>query len=337
VHGSFSAASLRSVDPYLEDLVCSAEQYLDSDPRASLVKLRECAECLQHKLALHYGVPLKAPDTGYERPFAKVREDLRTVVGEEITEHFFRIYNDGSKGAHYPPIPADKARKLAVECIGRVHTVAQWYAASFRSSSPFRISLFRPIAGLAGFLALAFCGFLVSPKNPPSPWQNYAVQNNVPPAFSPPPTVLSQQGTPGPPNVPAASTPSGPPSVTKAPNPPLNPPLSLDPNDYNGGNSAVVPDRSAKLSPPPQPPRPTFKLLRVLHLWIVPYIPQHVIFDDADRLVVHNKRGIAVLIDGQQASNCIDDDLTFTQHGMYTFQSCGETRSNVDVEKYIYQ
>ena len=76
---------------------------------------------------------------------------------------------------------------------------------------------------------------------------------------------------------------------------------------------------------------------RVLHLWVVPYIPQSVQNDDADRLVVHNKRGIVVLIDGQQASNCADNDLTFTRHGMYTFQSCGETRSNVDVEKYVYE
>lgn len=337
MHGSFSAASLRSVDPYLEELVRSAENYLDTDPRASLVKLRECAECLQHKLASHYGIPLINSGTGYERPYWEIREQLRSVVGEDITNHFFRIYADGSKGAHYPPIPADRARKLAVECIGRVHTVAQWYAANFRSPSHFRIPLFRPLAGLAGFLALSFCGYLVSPKTPPSPWQNYAAQNNVPPAFSPPPSVLSQQATPGPPNVPAAPAPSQPPSAMKAPSPPLNPPLSLNPNDYAGGNSVVVPDRSAKLSPPPQPPQPTLKLLRVLHLWIVPYIPQHVIFDDADRLIVHNKRGIAVLIDGQQASNCIDDDLTFTQHGMYTFESCGETRSNVDVEKYIYQ
>ncbi|WP_315736168.1 MULTISPECIES: hypothetical protein [unclassified Bradyrhizobium] len=82
---------------------------------------------------------------------------------------------------------------------------------------------------------------------------------------------------------------------------------------------------------------PALAVLRTLHLSIAPYIPQHVQFDDADQMVVRNRRGVQILLNGAPISDCSDSVFTATQHGMYSFSvdECGNTRAEVEVVKYV--
>ena len=275
--------------------------------------------------------------------------------------------------------------------------------------------LAKPISGLAGFLALSFCGYLVSPKSPAS--QAPSQFQQAPPSVVAPRitslltgTDLSNSGTldeifdvgiPGPasiaakawfenasvgdsqlrfellgatqqfacnpilaavrngqfwckwPDIPIGSyhlyAYVGTASSIKSFNvfgrkmkakvaAPLPPPIDIGkPQGASvnaGRDDASVPNTSLEQRPSP-PSGPTLRLLRVLQLWIVPYIPQHVIFDDADQLVVRSRNGIAILLDGRPISGCYDPDFTTAQHGMYTFESCGDTRTTIEVTKYV--
>lgn len=91
-------------------------------------------------------------------------------------------------------------------------------------------------------------------------------------------------------------------------------------------------------SPAPTTPRqPVLTELRRIQLDVVPYIPQHIIFDDADQMAISDHRGVAVLLDGRVVDPCTSGgrQFTATQYGMYTFDSCGNTRITLVVVKYI--
>ena len=89
--------------------------------------------------------------------------------------------------------------------------------------------------------------------------------------------------------------------------------------------------------PESQPLPQAWRQVRQLSLSIAPYFPQHVQFDDADRLLVRNRQGVAILLNGHQISDCYEPDFSTSTHGMYTFASCGGARATIDVAKYVWR
>jgi hypothetical protein len=414
MHGTFSGSrsALAAIDPALERLVNAAQQYLENDPYSALVKLRNCAECLQQKLAGHYGIALVDAKTGYDRSFADVRDDLKAYIDDSITNEFFRLYKDGSEGAHFPPISLESARSKAHQCIQRVHTIANWYIANFQKpafsfgwphGAPMGVVGF--VLGGCAIIVLLVLGVLViTPSSAPNPSGN---------SYQPIPSANRREITSiqiGQEFVGGALTGA---ATEFEGNPARSIALVADYKDmpvgliysaelkmegyrsnyqcgpmtlqYTSGQffcewhdvvignydaivymgdvslrksfSVVVPrphptrpeknqpdavgaplDLTAKYDeviPPPQPPQ--LRQLRTLQLWIAPYIPQHVIFDDADTMIVQSPPGIRVLREGAQITGCGGGTYRFTQHGMYSFDSCGSIHANVVVTKYVRQ
>ena len=98
--------------------------------------------------------------------------------------------------------------------------------------------------------------------------------------------------------------------------------------------TGVPPSAPLDLAPPK---KPVLTELRRIQIAVAPYIPQHIIFDDADQMLIPEHRGVAVLLDGQIIDACSSGGraLAATRHGMYTFDSCGTTRASLEVVKYV--